>query len=199
MNQPQTTDFRSLVESLARTIPEAANPGLPVQPAQPLSIRSDPKPPNSGILALASEVSMLERKLRTVDEGVQLTDKLAQFSDNLRAPLTGFVNQAVQSGDLAADNLQSRDPGRLRQQTASLDQLTDEITRLAPAMAALDKQRVLLTVYKSRLTQLAQHRRQRVHRRVEEFYSAPGRSCVGDSLSDRCCCGSTQNHHELCA
>jgi hypothetical protein len=77
---------------------------------------------------------MLERKLRTVDQGVQLTDKLARFSDNLRAPLTGFVNQAVQSGDLAADNLQSRDPGRLRQQTASLDQLTDEITRLAPAM-----------------------------------------------------------------
>ena len=83
---------------------------------------------------------MLERKLRTVDEGVQLTDKLARFSDNLRAPLTGFVNQAVQSGDLAADNLQSRDPGRLRQQTASLDQLTDQITRLAPAIAALDKQ-----------------------------------------------------------
>ena len=153
VNQPQPTDFRSIVESLARTIPEATNPGLPVQPAQPSSIRSDPKPPNSGILALASEVSMLERKLRTVDEGVQLTDKLAQFSDNLRAPLTGFVNQAVQSGDLAADNLQSRDPGRLRQQTASLDQLTDQITRLAPAMAALDKQRVLLTVYKSRLTQ----------------------------------------------
>jgi len=153
VNHPQTTDFRSLVESLARTIPEAANPGLPVQPAQPSSFRSDPKPPNSGILALASEVSMLERKLRTVDEGVQLTDKLARFSDNLRTPLTGFVNQAVQSGDLAADNLQSRDSGRLRQQTASLDQLTDQITRLAPAMAALDKQRVLLTVYKSRLTQ----------------------------------------------
>ncbi|PYX11220.1 MAG: hypothetical protein DMG84_24365, partial [Acidobacteria bacterium] len=143
VNHPQTTDFRSLVESLARTIPEAANPGLPVQPAQPSSFRSDPKPPNSGILALASEVSMLERKLRTVDEGVQLTDKLARFSDNLRAPLTGFVNQAVQTGDLAADNLQSRDSGRLRQQTASLDQLTDQITRLAPAMAALDKQRVL--------------------------------------------------------
>jgi hypothetical protein len=96
---------------------------------------------------------MLERKLRTVDEGVQLTDKLARFSDNLRAPLTGFVNQALQRGDLAADNLQSRDSARLRQQTASLDQLTDQITRLAPAMAALDKQRVLLTVYKSRLTQ----------------------------------------------
>ncbi len=153
VNQPQRTNFRSLVESLARTIPEAANPGLPVQPAQPSSIRSDPKPPNSGILALAAEVSVLERKLRTVDELVQLTDKLARFSDNLRAPLTGFVNQAVRSGDLAADNLQSRDPGRLRQQTASLDQLTDQITRLAPAMAALDKQRVLLTVYKSRLTQ----------------------------------------------
>src|SRR6202008_1597091 len=32
VNQPQTTDFRSLVESLARTIPEVANPGLRVQP-----------------------------------------------------------------------------------------------------------------------------------------------------------------------
>src|SRR5260370_20963419 len=48
VNQPQRTNFTSLVESLARTIPEAANPGLPLQPPQPSSIRSDPKPSNSG-------------------------------------------------------------------------------------------------------------------------------------------------------
>ena len=30
-------------------------------------------------------------------------------------------------------------------------------------------------------------------------HQIPGRSCVGDSLSDRCCCGSTQNHRELCS
>jgi small-conductance mechanosensitive channel len=40
----------------------------------------------------------------------------------------------------------------VRQQTARLDTVAGQITKLAPAIAALDKQRILLTVYKSRLT-----------------------------------------------
>jgi succinate dehydrogenase/fumarate reductase cytochrome b subunit len=153
VSRPQTAGLGSLVEGLARTVPEATNPSLPVSPpAQLSSSTSDLKPQNSGVLALAAEVSSLARKLRTLDEGMQRTNKLAQFSESLRTPLTSFVNQTVQGGELAADNLQSSNLGLLRQQTARLDTVAGQITRLAPAIAALDKQRVLLTVYKSRLT-----------------------------------------------
>jgi hypothetical protein len=154
VSRPQTVGLGSLVEGLARTVPEATNPpNLPVSPpAQLSSSTSDLKPQNSGVLALASEVSTLARKLRTLDEGMQRTNKLAESSETLRTPLTSFVNQTVQGGELAADNLQSSNLGLLRQQTARLDTVAGQITKLAPAIAALDKQRILLTVYKSRLT-----------------------------------------------
>jgi hypothetical protein len=146
VSKPQTTDLGSLVEDLARTVPEVSSSSPPGPPR----IISDPKPQSSGILGLASEVSMLQSKLRTLDEGMQLTDKLARSSESLRMPLGNFVNQAVQSDDLGA-GLQSYNLGLLREQTARLDALTSRITSLAPAVSALDKQRVLLTIYKSRL------------------------------------------------
>lgn len=147
VSQPQTADLGSLVEDLARTVPEMSSPSLPGPPR----IISDPKPQGSGILGLASEVSMLQGKLRTLDEGLQLTDKLAHSSESLRMPLRNFVNQAIQSDDLG-DGSQSSNLELLRQQTARLDALTSRITSLAPAVTALDKQRVLLAIYRSRLT-----------------------------------------------
>jgi Mechanosensitive ion channel len=148
VSKPQTADLGSLVEDLARTVPEvsSSSSSLPGPPR----IISDPKPQDSGILGLASEVSMLHAKLRILDEGMQLTDKLARSSESLRTPLRNFVDQAVQSDDLG-DGLQSNDLGLLQQQTARLDALTSRLTSLAPAMSALDKQRVLLTIYRSRL------------------------------------------------
>lgn len=81
---------------------------------------------------------------------MQLTDKLARSSESLRMPLTTFLDQAVQSDDLG-DGLQSNNLGLLRQQTARLDALTSRITSLAPAASALDKQKVLLEIYRSHL------------------------------------------------
>jgi hypothetical protein len=146
-SKSQTADLASLVEDLARAVPEVSGSSPPAPPR----IISDPKPQGSGILGLASEVSMLQAKLRTLDEGMQLTDKLVQSSESLRMPLRTSLNQAIQSDDLG-DSLQSNNLGLLRQQTARLDVLTSRITSLAPAVSALDKQRVLLVIYKSRLT-----------------------------------------------
>jgi len=145
-SKPQTADLGSLVEDLARTVPELSSPSLPVPPR----IISDPKPQGYGILGLASDVSMLQAKLRTLDEGMQLTDKLVRSSESLRTPLRSFVNQAIQSDDLG-NGLQSSNLEVLQQQTARLDALTSRITSLAPAVSALDKQRVLLAIYRSRL------------------------------------------------
>jgi small-conductance mechanosensitive channel len=74
---------------------------------------------------------------------------LALSSQDLRTPLATFINQVVQSGE--ASNLQASDLGVLQQQKARLDALTLQIKNLSPAIEALDKQRVLLTVYKSHL------------------------------------------------
>ena len=147
VSKPQTADLRSLVEDLARTVPEVSSSSVSVPPR----IVLDPKPQDSGILGLASDVSMLQAKLRALDEGMQLTNKLAHSSESLGTPLRNFVNQAVQSDDLGEDQ-QSNNLGLLRQQTARLDALTSRITSLAPAVSALDKQRVLLAIYRARLS-----------------------------------------------
>jgi len=150
---PQTADLGSIIDDLARTVPEVTNPpallaALSTQNSHPSSV---PKPPDPGIRGLTSEVSTLERKLRTLDEAVRLTDKLAHSSQSLRTPFAGFINQVVQSGDLEASNLQATNLDALRRQKARLDALAVQIQKLSPAIEALDKQRVLLTVYKSNL------------------------------------------------
>jgi hypothetical protein len=149
----QTSDLGALVEDLARTVPEASNsPSLPMglstQNSNPPLVS---KPRDPGILGLTSEVSTLERKLRTLREVMRLTDKLAESSQGLHAPLAGFINQVVQSGSLETKDLQTSNLGVLQQQKARLDALTAEIKGLSPSIVALDKQRVLLMVYRSHL------------------------------------------------
>jgi Mechanosensitive ion channel len=148
---PQTGNLAATIDDLARTVPEATNLAslpaeLSMQNSKPSTV---PKPRDPGILGLTSEISALERKLHILDEAMRLTDKLALSSQDLRTPLATFINQVVQSGE--ASNLQASDLGVLQQQKARLDALTLQIKDLSPAIEALDKQRVLLTVYKSHL------------------------------------------------
>jgi Mechanosensitive ion channel len=148
---PQTGNLAATIDDLARTVPEATNLAslpaeLSMQNSKPSTV---PKPRDPGILGLTSEISALERKLHILDEAMRLTDKLALSSQDLRTPLATFINQVVQSGE--ASNLQASDLGVLQQQKARLDALTLQIKNLSPAIEALDKQRVLLTVYKSHL------------------------------------------------
>ena len=150
---PQTADLGSIIDDLARTVPELTNPPtllaeLSTQNAHPSLV---PKPRDPGIRGLTSEVSTLERKLRILDEAVRLTDKLAHSSQSLLTPFAGFINQAVQGGDLESSNLQASNLDALRRQKSRLDALAVQIQKLSPVVDALDKQRVLLTVYKSNL------------------------------------------------
>jgi Mechanosensitive ion channel len=148
---PQTGNLAATIDDLARTVPEATNPAsLPAELSMQNSKLSPvPKPRDPGILGLTSEISALERKLHVLGEAMRLTDKLALSSQDLRTPLATFINQVVQSGE--ASNLQASDLGVLQQQKARLDALTVQIKNLSPAIEALDKQRVLLTLYKSHL------------------------------------------------
>jgi hypothetical protein len=149
----QGGDLTSTIDELERTVPEATNPPslsgeLSMQNSNPSPA---PKTRDNSILGLTSEVSTLQRKLRILDEVLGLTDKLAQCSQSLHAPVSGLISQVLQSGDLEANNMQASDLAILRQQKARLDTLTVQVKKLSPAIEALDKQRVLLTVYQSHL------------------------------------------------
>jgi hypothetical protein len=142
-------NLASIIEDLARTVPEAT--GLTTAPAsmQNPDPPSIPKPRAPGILGLASELSGLQRKLRIVNEEMRLTDALAASSENLRHPLIGFINTVLQSGNVKG--LQASDLRVLEQQRNQLDDLAVQLKALSPAIVALDKQMGLLTTYKSHL------------------------------------------------
>lgn len=138
-------NWETIIDELARTVPEI---GTAPPPTLNSDTSSGPKR-GPGILGVASQVSALRTKLRNVDEDTQLTDDLAQSSENLHALLIAFINPIVETGDLS--DLQTSDLGVLQKQKTRFDDLTVQLKALSPAVLALDKQKVLLTAYKSDL------------------------------------------------
>jgi small-conductance mechanosensitive channel len=67
----------------------------------------------------------------------------------LRNPLLAAINKRLPA--LAENALQATDPADLQRQKARLDELAAMVKTLSPAIVALDKQRVLLAAYTSRL------------------------------------------------
>ena len=151
--QPMDSELGLIIDSLERSVPEAANMhGVQIgSTTQNTNSPSVAHPTNLGILGMISEVSRLGKKLRTFDQAIQLTNKLAQSSKSLHAPLAAYVRRAVQSESVETSNLQSSELGVLQQEKTRLDALTLQVTSLSPAMSALDKQQVLLVIYRSHL------------------------------------------------
>jgi hypothetical protein len=150
-----TTDLDALIDGLERTVPEASSNlsgPLPIVPAQSVSSPSVLKRAPSGILGRISDVLTLARKGRTLDDAIGRTDKLVQSAEHLQRPLSVPLNEAFRGSNLLAGTFASNDIGALRQQEARLNAFTVETTTILPAIAALSKQRVLLSLYKSRLT-----------------------------------------------
>jgi hypothetical protein len=150
--EPLNTDLGSIIDDLSRTVPEVTTHGGTALPSpQNQNPSSVSKSRGSGILGLISDVSTRHRNLQTLDEAIRSTDRLAQSSRGLQMPLARFVKYALQSSDLGPRSLQARNLAVLRQQKTRLDSLTAQITNLSPAIVALDKQRILLGIYKSHL------------------------------------------------
>jgi mechanosensitive ion channel-like protein len=142
-------DLASSIDDLARTVPEITNQTGAVSQTQNSLPSSIARPPDSGILALSSEVSARGRELRILDDLIHRTDTLRQSSDNLRNPLVASVNKFL---PLVAQNaLAVNDIAELQQQKTRLDEFAALVQTLSPAIVALDKQRVLLTTYTSHL------------------------------------------------
>lgn len=105
----------------------------------------------SGILALTTDLFSLTRKIHTIDQTIQLTDALAQSSQNLRAPLVKNLAVAVQRGDVLAQQADTSDAAGLQQERRELDTLTAQFKQNSAVLLPLGKQSVLFDLYKSSL------------------------------------------------
>jgi hypothetical protein len=145
----ETGDLASTIDDLARTVPDVTSPTTVPSQTQVSAPALSAKSVDSGILALSSEVSALGRKLGILDDEIRRTDTLRQSSEQLRNPLLAAINRRLPT--LAENALQGSDSAELQRQKTRLDELAALVKTLSPAIVALDKQRVLLAAYTSRL------------------------------------------------
>ncbi|HSK45103.1 MAG TPA: mechanosensitive ion channel family protein [Candidatus Binatia bacterium] len=153
----------SQVEELARTVPVASaenkeQTGSNTTPAtnnstSPAVVASrERKEAPTGILALATDLFSLRRKLRALEDNLRQTDAISQSSKNLRAPLVAKIRELTQKGDDVAGQPDSQDPKVLAQQRKDLDALTAQFKQVSASLMPLGKQSILLDIYKRTTT-----------------------------------------------
>lgn len=146
----------SQVEELARTVPVASaenkdqtgsNSGTNNSNSPAVVASRERKEVPTGILAVATDLFSLRRKLRALDDNLRQTDALSQSSQNLRAPLVAKVRDLTQKGDDVAGQPDSQDPAVLAQQKKDLDALTAQFKQVSASLLPLGKQSILLDIY----------------------------------------------------
>lgn len=144
---PTTTTATSPAEGQAKT-PAAANTSSSSSSANNTAThREEP----SGILALTTDLFSLTRKIHTIDQTIQLTDAFAQASQNLRTPLLKNLADAVQRGNVLAQQADTSDAAGLQEERRELDALTAQFKQNSAVLLPLGKQSVLFDLYKSSL------------------------------------------------
>lgn len=146
---PETGDLDSTINDLTRTVPDATNPSAPESQTQRPDLPLPAKPRDSSILTLGTQVSTLRQKLRILDDEISRTEALRRSSIGLHNPLLAVINQRFVLD--APNALEVNDLHALQVQKDGLDQIAASVKTLSPAIVALDKQRILLDAYQSRL------------------------------------------------
>jgi small-conductance mechanosensitive channel len=151
----------SQVEELARTVPvasaenkeQAGSNAAANNSTSPAVVAShERKEAPTGILALATDLFSLRRKLRALEDNLRQTDELYQSSKDLRAPLVAKIRDLTQKGDDVAGQPDSQDPKVLAQQRKDLDALTAQFKQVSASLLPLGKQSILLDIYKRTTT-----------------------------------------------
>jgi Mechanosensitive ion channel len=150
-SNPQNEDLVSIIDALSRTVPELGTAVGSTPPSQGGFSSVVPPATGASIPHLIFDVVLSRRRLRTLDRADQTTDSLAQASQDLRNPLAEYLYSALQNANLSSSDLRRSDIEALRRQQVRLDQLSAEVTALAPAIVALDKQKILFGIYMSDL------------------------------------------------
>lgn len=146
------------IEELARTVP-AVNANVKETDndkavsannnANSLAVAArERKQESTGILDIIGNLFTLHRKIKSLNDDIQLTDELAQTSKTLRAPLSAKIRELTQRGDQLAVQADTSDPAALAQERKDLDTLTTQYKQLSASLLPLGKQSILLDLFK---------------------------------------------------
>ncbi len=142
--QPDSvTNMATLVESLERTVPGVSIATLPSQTSN-FAAESPPAP--YGIVSLISRTSTVAHKQQIVDGLIDRTDALAKSLQNMRTPLIEPFRK-----ELSTFSPDAKSVDVLRRQRSRLTDLVAEARTVSPPIAALTKQQMLLSLFRSRL------------------------------------------------
>ena len=137
------TNMAALVESLERTVPGVS---IAILPSQTSNFAAESPPASYGIVGMISRTSTVAHKKQIVDGLIERTDALAKSLQNLRTPLIEPFRR-----DLSTFSPDPKSVDVLRRQQSRLTDLVAAARTVAPAIAALTKQQILLNLYRSRL------------------------------------------------
>jgi small-conductance mechanosensitive channel len=162
--------LRAQIEALARSVPadisqsaaseSAAHPSAP----QPVveSASSTPSSP-SGIWGLASSLFALSSKIDTLDNRIHATDELIKANGDLRSPLVSRLKALSRRGDALANEADAANDSTLASEKQQLDALTAQFKQISATVLPLSKQGVLLTLYRTSLTNWQNQVREHYH------------------------------------
>jgi len=162
--------LRSQIEELRRAVPAAALPpartpaattattAQAAQPTQPdanaLFLANLPvrKAEPSGIFGLAEDLFSLDRKMRTLDETIKLSDALEQTSKTLSSGTRGNLRDLAQRGDQLAAQADNSNAAQLAQVKKDLETVTQQFKQSSGIVLPLGKQVILLNLYEHNLS-----------------------------------------------
>jgi small-conductance mechanosensitive channel len=146
------------IDELQKSIPElevdsqvSSSQASPVQSAAIAPTTAQGAP--SGILDLLSDLFGLSRRMRTLDQTVELTDALSKTQQTLRQPLIRNLTAAAKRGEELAKEADTSDALQLEMQKHQLDALTASFKQVSTLVVPLGRQSIVLDLYKKNLAQ----------------------------------------------
>ena len=160
--------LRSQIEELRRAVPAATLPpartptATTAQTAQPaptpdanaLFLANLPvrKAEPSGIFGLAEDLISLDRKMRTLDDTIKLSEALEQTAKSLSAGTRGNLRDLAQRGDQLAAQADTSTAAQLAQVKKDLETVTQQFKQSSGIVLPLGKQVILLNLYEHNLS-----------------------------------------------
>jgi small-conductance mechanosensitive channel len=147
------------IDELQKSIPELETEASKTQGsltnspvAAPTVLQAANRPQPTGILDLVTELFALSRKVRTLDQTIDLTDTLSKTSQTFRTPLISRLTAAAQHGEELAKSADTSNAAQLEQEKRELDALTSDFKQTSTVVVPLSKQSILFDLYKRNLS-----------------------------------------------